>query len=164
MSQLATTIGWERSRLSHHLQRMAGRGFVERVRSETDGRATDALLTDAGWKVLRSAAPKHVAWVRRLVFSGLSEDAVVALGDILDEVYQNDSARGHPADARLAELGLNFATVDEHLASGHEAARRGGEEHHRGGDLLGPADPAERHVGGQVLEQLLVRHRWAPVR
>jgi DNA-binding MarR family transcriptional regulator len=88
LSQLATTIGWERSRLSHHLQRMAGRGFVERVRSETDGRATDALLTDAGWKMLRSAAPSHVALVRRLVFSELSEDGVVALGDVLDEVYQ----------------------------------------------------------------------------
>jgi DNA-binding MarR family transcriptional regulator len=88
LSQLATTIGWERSRLSHHLQRMAGRGFVERVRSDADGRATDALLTEAGWKALRSAAPKHVAWVRRLVFSELSEDRVDELGDILDDVYQ----------------------------------------------------------------------------
>jgi DNA-binding MarR family transcriptional regulator len=26
LSSLATTIGWERSRLSHHLQRMSGRG------------------------------------------------------------------------------------------------------------------------------------------
>ena len=48
LSQLATTIGWERSRLSHHLQRMAGRGLVDRVQSDTDGRATDAVLTDAG--------------------------------------------------------------------------------------------------------------------
>jgi hypothetical protein len=38
--------------------------------------------------VLRSAAPKHVAWFRRLVFSELSEDRVVELGDILDDVYQ----------------------------------------------------------------------------
>jgi DNA-binding MarR family transcriptional regulator len=103
LSQLATTIGWERSRLSHHLQRMAGRGFVQRVRSETDGRATDALLTEAGWKGLRSAAPKHVAWVRRLVFSGLSEDAVVALGDILDEVYQKILAEGTLPAPALAE-------------------------------------------------------------
>jgi DNA-binding MarR family transcriptional regulator len=94
LSQLATTIGWERSRLSHHLQRMAGRGLVERVQSDTDGRATDALLTDAGWKVLRSAAPRHVDWVRRLVFSELSEGNVVALGDILEEVYQTILRRG----------------------------------------------------------------------
>jgi DNA-binding MarR family transcriptional regulator len=89
LSQLATTIGWERSRLSHHLQRMAGRGFVDRVRSATDGRATDALLTDAGWKSLRAAAPKHVAWVRKLFFSDLDESRVVELGDLLDAVYQN---------------------------------------------------------------------------
>ena len=88
LSHLATTIGWERSRLSHHLQRMAGRGFVDRVRSETDGRATDALLTDAGLKTLRAAAPKHVAWVRTLFFSDLAENRVVELGDLLDDVYQ----------------------------------------------------------------------------
>ncbi|MCW2515299.1 MAG: MarR family transcriptional regulator [Mycobacterium sp.] len=88
LSQLATTIGWERSRLSHHLQRMAGRGFVDRVRSDTDGRATDALLTDTGLKTLRAAAPKHVAWVRKLFFSDLDDDRVVELGDLLDEVYR----------------------------------------------------------------------------
>jgi DNA-binding MarR family transcriptional regulator len=88
LSQLATTIGWERSRLSHHLQRMAGRGFVDRVQSDTDGRATDALLTDTGLKTLRVAAPKHVAWVRTVFFSDLDEDRVVELGDLLDEVYQ----------------------------------------------------------------------------
>lgn len=87
LSQLATTIGWERSRLSHHLQRMAGRGFVDRVRSETDGRATDALLTDAGLTTLRVAAPKHVAWVRALFFSDLAEDRVVELGGLLDDVF-----------------------------------------------------------------------------
>ncbi|HYO00451.1 MAG TPA: MarR family winged helix-turn-helix transcriptional regulator [Mycobacterium sp.] len=88
LSQLATTIGWERSRLSHHLLRMAARGFVDRVQSDTDGRATDALLTDAGLKTLRAAAPKHVAWVRTLFFSDLDEDRVVELGDLLGEVYQ----------------------------------------------------------------------------
>lgn len=88
LSLLATTIGWERSRVSHHLQRMAGRGLVERVQSDTDGRATDALLTDAGMKTLRTAAPKHVAWIRKLVFSDLDDDRVVELGDLLDGVYQ----------------------------------------------------------------------------
>ncbi|MDT5221922.1 MAG: hypothetical protein QOF15_4027, partial [Mycobacterium sp.] len=61
LSSLATTIGWERSRLSHHLQRMSGRGYVDRVPSEVDGRATDAVLTNAGWRAFRSAAPRHAA-------------------------------------------------------------------------------------------------------
>jgi len=88
LSQLANIIGWERSRLSHHLQRMAGRGLVERVQSDTDGRATDALLTDAGLKTLRVAAPKHVAWVRRVFFSDLDDDQVEEMGDLLDLVFR----------------------------------------------------------------------------
>jgi DNA-binding MarR family transcriptional regulator len=87
LSALATTIGWERSRLSHHLQRMATRGFVERTQSATDGRATDAILTADGVKALRTAAPKHVALVRRLFFSELDADRTAELGDILGEVY-----------------------------------------------------------------------------
>jgi len=88
LSQLAITIGWERSRLSHHLQRMAGRGLVDRVQSDTDGRATDALLTDAGLKTLRVAAPKHVAWVRTVFFSDLDDDQVEEMGDLLDLVFR----------------------------------------------------------------------------
>ena len=49
LTSLAITIGWERSRLSHHLQRMTKRDLVQRISSETDRRATDAVLTAAGW-------------------------------------------------------------------------------------------------------------------
>ena len=60
LTNLATTIGWERSRLSHHLQRMTKRSLVQRITSESDRRATDAVLTPAGWDVLRAAA--HAMW------------------------------------------------------------------------------------------------------
>ena len=89
LTALAITIGWERSRLSHHLQRMAGRGLVDRVRSETDGRATDAVLTDAGWDSLRLAAPLHAQWIRTLFFSDLDDRQESELADILATVYQN---------------------------------------------------------------------------
>ena len=88
LTRLATMIGWERSRLSHHLQRMTKRGLVDRVRSETDGRATDAVLTDAGWESLQAAAPKHVAWVRRLFFSDLDGGQEAELAGILTAVYE----------------------------------------------------------------------------
>jgi DNA-binding MarR family transcriptional regulator len=87
LTSLATMIGWERSRLSHHLQRMTKRGLVERVQSEADGRATDAVLTDRGWQSLKAAAPKHAAWVRRLFFSDLDSGQEVELADILTAVY-----------------------------------------------------------------------------
>ncbi|WP_137144207.1 MarR family winged helix-turn-helix transcriptional regulator [Mycolicibacterium sp. CR10] len=84
---LATTIGWERSRLSHHLKRMAGRGLVDRVPSEIDGRASDAVLTDTGWDALRAAAPQHAAWVRTLFFSDIDTHQEHELADILATVY-----------------------------------------------------------------------------
>ncbi|WP_234817778.1 MarR family winged helix-turn-helix transcriptional regulator [Mycolicibacterium sphagni] len=89
LTALATTIGWERSRLSHHLQRMTGRGLVDRVRSESDGRAVDVVLTDAGWDQLRAAAPLHAEWVRTLFFSDLDSRRESQLADILATVYDS---------------------------------------------------------------------------
>jgi DNA-binding MarR family transcriptional regulator len=94
LTSLATTVGWERSRLSHHLQRMTTRGLVERTRSTSDRRATDAVLTDAGWDTLSAAAPKHVAWVRTLFFAGITPEQEAQLADILATVYENILAEG----------------------------------------------------------------------
>lgn len=89
LTALANTIGWERSRLSHHLQRMTARGLVGRVASESDGRGTDVLLTPAGWKRLQEAAPVHAAWVRRAFFADLGADEQRALADVLASIYEN---------------------------------------------------------------------------
>jgi DNA-binding MarR family transcriptional regulator len=89
LTALATTIGWERSRLSHHLQRMTDRGLVERVRSQTDGRAVDVVLTAAGWDTLRAAAPRHAARVRTLFFSDIDSRQEAQLADILATVYES---------------------------------------------------------------------------
>jgi DNA-binding MarR family transcriptional regulator len=89
LTALATTIGWERSRLSHHLQRMTGRGLVDRVRSDTDGRATDVVLSDAGWDTLRSAAPLHAERIRALFFADLDPRKEAQLADILATVYDS---------------------------------------------------------------------------
>jgi DNA-binding MarR family transcriptional regulator len=89
LTALATTIGWERSRLSHHLQRMANRGLIDRVRSQTDGRAIDVMLTAAGWDTLRAAAPLHAARVRTLFFSDIDSRQEAQLADILATIYQN---------------------------------------------------------------------------
>src|SRR6201996_9490083 len=37
VTDLAAIIGWERSRLSHHLRRLSQRGLTKRVPSEDDG-------------------------------------------------------------------------------------------------------------------------------
>jgi DNA-binding MarR family transcriptional regulator len=68
VTDLAALIGWERSRLSHHLRRLCDRGLTKRVQSEDDGRATDAVLTEKGMSAVIAAVPGHVALVRRLFF------------------------------------------------------------------------------------------------
>lgn len=88
LNVLANTIGWERSRLSHHVQRMSRRGLVERVRSEIDRRATEVVLTAAGRTAFESAAPAHAAWVKVVFFSDLDRDQQTGLADILDTAYE----------------------------------------------------------------------------
>jgi DNA-binding MarR family transcriptional regulator len=89
LSALATTIGWERSRLSHHLQRMARRDLVAMSPSEADRRGTDVTLTTSGWERLRDAAPKHAAWVRRSFFADVDRSQEDALAEVLAAVYEN---------------------------------------------------------------------------
>ena len=87
LTDLANTIGWERSRLSHHLQRMTARGLTERTPSATDGRATDAVLTPAGRRALARAAAPHAEAVRRLFFGALSGEDLPVLAELLERVY-----------------------------------------------------------------------------
>lgn len=89
LTALASVIGWERSRLSHHLMRMAQRDLVDRTASESDGRGTDAVLTDKGLATLRAAAPRHAAWVREAFFADLDERQQNALADVLGTVYES---------------------------------------------------------------------------
>ncbi|MGV9796823.1 MarR family winged helix-turn-helix transcriptional regulator [Mycobacterium sp. NPDC003449] len=88
VTSLATVIGWERSRLSHHLMRMTRRGLVERAASETDGRGTVVILTAEGWDLLMGAVPVHAEWVRRVFFADLDPECEDALADILATVHE----------------------------------------------------------------------------
>lgn len=94
ISALATYVGWERSRMSHHVRRMAGRGLVERAASQSDRRATDIQLTASGWAAVRSVAPGHVALVRRLFFDGLPRGLEASFQAALDGIYQTLVSRG----------------------------------------------------------------------
>jgi DNA-binding MarR family transcriptional regulator len=94
LSQLATRIAWERSRLSHHLLRMSARGLVERSPSGSDRRATDAVLTEAGLGALREATPGHAALVRRMFFDGLDADLVPALRSALEQIHEQVLSSG----------------------------------------------------------------------
>jgi len=75
VTELAALIGWERSRLSHHLRRLCERGLTDRVQSDDDGRATDAVLTEQGMSAMVVAAPGHATLVRQF-FEPLPDELV----------------------------------------------------------------------------------------
>lgn len=86
MSALAERTNATLPRLSHVVTRMTERGLVERSSCTDDKRATDVVLTDAGWAVLVEAAPGHVALAREAVLDALSPEQVAALSEIADAV------------------------------------------------------------------------------
>jgi DNA-binding MarR family transcriptional regulator len=71
---LVALTGWEKSRVSHQVTRMAARGLVERENCEEDRRATWIRLSGEGRRVVVRALPKHTATIRRLLFDALSDD------------------------------------------------------------------------------------------
>jgi len=94
LTALAARIGWERSRVSHHVRRMSERGLLRREPSGTDARATDAVLTEDGLRALRAATPGHVARVRTLFFDGLDPDLLEPLHAALHQIHTQVLAHG----------------------------------------------------------------------
>jgi DNA-binding MarR family transcriptional regulator len=86
MSDLAGLTNGSLSRLSHVARRLEGQGFLVRQSCPDDGRATDAVLTDAGYAKVVATAPGHVATVRSLVFDALTPAQRTQLRTIGDRV------------------------------------------------------------------------------
>lgn len=91
--QLGRITQWEKSRLSHHLSRMAERGLVERQVCPTDSRGSFVALTDLGRAAITGAAPQHVEDVRRWFIDVLTPEQLDVLADISDTVLENLSAQ-----------------------------------------------------------------------
>ncbi|MEV0570589.1 MarR family transcriptional regulator [Dactylosporangium sp. NPDC050588] len=94
VSTLATQLGWERSRLSHHARRMAARGLVSLDPALADRRVTEVSLTTAGRHALEAAAPGHVDLVHDLFFDGLPAHLLAPFSEALEHIYDNVLARG----------------------------------------------------------------------
>ncbi|UUU26951.1 MarR family winged helix-turn-helix transcriptional regulator [Streptomyces sp. DSM 40750] len=82
MSALAAYAEGSLSRLSQVVARLERKGYVHRRPDPANGRYTLAALTDEGFEKIVSAAPGHVAEVRRLVFDPLTKAQVRQLAHI----------------------------------------------------------------------------------
>jgi DNA-binding MarR family transcriptional regulator len=82
MGELANRTRSSRSRLSHAIDRLEERGWVERGECATDRRGQYATLTDLGFTAIEAAAPGHVDAVRRHIFDRLTSEQTNQLEQI----------------------------------------------------------------------------------
>jgi DNA-binding MarR family transcriptional regulator len=87
-SELAESIDWERSRLSHHLGRMEARGLIRRDNCATDSRGAEVSLTRDGAQVFRRAAGPHMKAIKKHFADALTPEQFEALAQTM-QALQN---------------------------------------------------------------------------
>jgi DNA-binding MarR family transcriptional regulator len=95
--ELGELLGWEKSRVSHQVTRMAARGLVERRECPTDLRGTWVVLLAEGRRAVLRASRGNATELRRLFFDVLSAEEKAVLvelsGRIVDVVNPASCAR-----------------------------------------------------------------------
>ncbi|MEV6693440.1 MarR family transcriptional regulator [Micromonospora sp. NPDC051196] len=91
LSDVANQISCSLSRLSNVVKRLEQRGLLRRAPDPDNPRYTAATLTDAGWDLVVTAAPGHVAAVRHYVIDGLTPSQIEALREVACHVTQQIS-------------------------------------------------------------------------
>lgn len=84
--ELVDELGWEKSRVSHHVGRMANRGLVNKEKCDDDRRGAYVVVTRRGRREIEAAAPGHVDMVRRLFVDRLTEAQLDAIGEAAEIV------------------------------------------------------------------------------
>jgi DNA-binding MarR family transcriptional regulator len=84
--ELGEATDWEKSRMSHHLTRMAQRGLVRREPCADDTRYADIVLTDEGRAAIDNAAPHHAANVRAWFIEAVGKERLDVIEEASDAV------------------------------------------------------------------------------
>src|SRR3954464_12827505 len=86
---LGSEIGWDRSRLSHHLSRVEKRGLIIREECAEDARGLMVRLTKAGRRAIEEAAPGHAKAVRRYFFDQLADQEIETMAAVFERLLNN---------------------------------------------------------------------------
>lgn len=95
-SALAEHIGWQRSRLSHHLGRMERRGLIRRDECAADSRGAEITATDEGLGAFRRASGPHLRAVDELFIAALTPAQFGALGEAITALQDHLAGAGDP--------------------------------------------------------------------
>ncbi len=89
--ELATSMQWDRTRLSHHLTRMEQRGLIKRTKIK--GVGTSVGITTLGDRARKAADPIHEAAVVRNFVSKLSPEQREAIDSLAASFPPADQTR-----------------------------------------------------------------------
>jgi len=87
--EIAQALGWEASRISHHVSRMVSRRLVTKSKCESDRRGAVVTVTDHGLEQIRAAAPSHVEVVRRMFVDLLQPSQLDVLAEVAETVLRH---------------------------------------------------------------------------
>jgi DNA-binding MarR family transcriptional regulator len=73
IKDISARTGWEKSRVSHQVTRLARRGLVTRTDGGTDGRGSWVTLTSAGRRAIGDAIEAHGQAIRQYFFDALGD-------------------------------------------------------------------------------------------
>lgn len=82
---LATQLGWGRSRVSRQISRMVSHGLLVRA---VDGAARMITATDAGRTAVAAARPAHAAAVRRALLDRVPDSAADQFWAVITAIAQ----------------------------------------------------------------------------
>ena len=88
-SELDQLIGWQSSRLSHHLGRMEKRGLVCRAPCPDDVHGIDVRLTDFGAESFRRGSVPHLRDVRELFVDALSPEQLAQVDEFTEALRRH---------------------------------------------------------------------------
>lgn len=100
MTELAAQVVSSAQKLTHTANRLEDRGWIERVRSERDGRSLEATLTPAGRSALADAAVGHAALIKRFLLDDIAPEDQVRIGGIMERLamHMRVHRRGEACD------------------------------------------------------------------
>lgn len=96
MCDLAELLHLSPSGLTRRLDGLVRMGAVAREPSPEDRRATLAVLTPSGRRLLEKVAPRHVMSVRRHFIDALTPQQIDVLGDVFEALARRFATEGMP--------------------------------------------------------------------
>lgn len=93
--ELADSMDWDKSRLSHHLTRMEKRGLVKRKSLDTD-RGVQVIITSAGKSVLDDARPIVSKAIRKHFLDQLTDQDIESITNLAERTKSSASCKAPP--------------------------------------------------------------------